>query len=80
MSGPFVPTGGEPPRSMIYIAMPNAKDPVTLPLLANGYVVGPEQRFESDGYAVSVYRLERRSSDEEAASVSAGAANGRPPR
>jgi hypothetical protein len=75
VSGPFVPSGAEPPQSMIYIAMPNAKDPVTLPLLANGYVVGPEQRFESDGYAVSVYRLERKqrnSSDVAAALVTPG--------
>jgi hypothetical protein len=72
MAGPFMPKGVEPPRSMIYIAMPNAKDPVTLPLLAHGYVVGPAQRFESDGYAVSVYRLEKRSGDEEAASVTRG--------
>ena len=44
----------------------------TLPLLAHGYVVGPAQRFESDGYAVSAYRLEKRSGDEEAASVTRG--------
>ena len=48
------------PQSMVYIAMPNARDSVKLRLLSNRYVVGPERRFEADGYALSAYELRLR--------------------
>jgi len=33
---------------------------VKLRLLSNRYVVGPERRFEADGYALSAYELRLR--------------------
>ena len=48
------------PASLLYIVLPNAKDSVRLHLLAPRYVIGPERRFEADGYALSAYELRRR--------------------
>ena len=56
MAGPAVGTG-EPPRSLLYIAMPNAKDSTSLADLSSLYDVAPERRFEASGYSVSAYQM-----------------------
>ena len=48
---------GDPPRSVIFIAMPNATDSTSLADLSSLYDVGPERRFETGGYALSAYQL-----------------------
>ena len=57
VAGPAILTDSVRPRSVLYVAVPNAKDGTTLGLLANLYAVGPERRFESGGYACSAYEL-----------------------
>lgn len=57
MTGPVVLIRNPPPRSLIYIDMPNGKDSTSLAELSSVYDVGPERRFESDGYAISAYHL-----------------------
>ena len=52
-----------PPRSILYIALPNGKEPTTLAPLSRVYAVGPERRFETGGYALSAYQLTIKSSD-----------------
>jgi len=63
MAGPLILTLDTLPRSAIYIDLPNAKDPMTLGLLARLYAIGLGQRFEADGYAVSAYRLTLKNGD-----------------
>jgi len=63
MPGPVMLTLDTLPRSVIYIAMPNAKDPMTLGLLARLYDVKPERRFESNGYTVSAYQMTLKNGD-----------------
>lgn len=45
------------PRSVLYLAMPNADDPRAFERLARFYTIGPERRFEQDGYVLSAYPL-----------------------
>lgn len=59
MTGP-IDVRTEAPRSLLYIAVPNAKDSTALTRLASVYHVGPERRFQSDGYALSAYQLYRK--------------------
>jgi hypothetical protein len=61
MTGPVIGIG-DPPRSVLYIAVPNAKDSTSLTLLSSLYEVGPERRFESGGYAMSAYQMRLKSS------------------
>ena len=57
MPGPVMLTMDTLPRSVIYIDMPNAKDPMTLGLLSRLYSVGPARRFESGRYGLSAFPL-----------------------
>ena len=63
MAGPVMLTLDTLPRSVIYIDMPNAKDPMTLGLLSRLYSIGPAQRFAVDGYALSAYPLTLKNGD-----------------
>jgi hypothetical protein len=47
----------KPPRSLVYVALPNAGNSAPLEQLANRYIIGPERRFEASGYAISAYEL-----------------------
>ena len=47
----------KPPRSLVYVALPNAGNAAPLEQLANRYIIGPERRFEASGYAISAYEL-----------------------
>jgi hypothetical protein len=62
VDGPWVLARTAAPRSLVYVALPNALDSVTLALLSDRYVVGPERRFKASGYALSAYELRLRSS------------------
>ena len=46
--------------ALVYVALPNARDSMTLARLAERYVIGPERRFEANGYALSAYELRLR--------------------
>jgi len=60
VDGPWVLARAAPPRSLVYVALPNARDSLTLALLSDRYAVGPERRFEASGYALSAYELRLR--------------------
>ncbi len=57
VDGPWVLARAAAPQTLVYVALPNARDSVTLALLSDRYVVGPERRFEASGYALSAYEL-----------------------
>jgi hypothetical protein len=61
MTRPQLVAAPEPPQSVVYLALPNAKDPTALASLATRYEIGPERRFERDGYVMSAYHLTARS-------------------
>jgi hypothetical protein len=60
MTGPVVLIRQPPPRSILYLVMPNGKDSTSLAELAGSYDVGPERRFESGGYVLSAYQMTAR--------------------
>jgi hypothetical protein len=60
VDGPWIVARAVAPRSLIYVALPNARDSMTLALLSDRYVVGPQRRFEASGYALSAYELRLR--------------------
>ena len=62
VDGPWLVARAAAPQSLVYIALPNAQDAVTLSMLSDRYVVGPERRFEAGGYALSAYELRLRGS------------------
>jgi hypothetical protein len=60
VDGPWILARSDAPRSLVYVALPNARDSMTLARLSERYVIGPERRFEANGYALSAYELRLR--------------------
>jgi hypothetical protein len=63
LGGPGVMADSVVATSLIYIAMPNARDSATLTGLSTRYAGGLERRFESGGYSLSAYELTRKARD-----------------